>query len=133
MAKTITHQQAVTLFEFWAQVGRRTPGVPRGAEATRPGWGIKATIPVTLLGDDIVGGDWEFIEAGRWQHADPIMLGECRAVVRYADLLLRHPEAHNSVAASLEDNTVTSGAMQKGGARRLVQSTISADVKRHAH
>ena len=57
---------------------------------------------------------WQDVAAGRWRYADPIALGESRAVVRLVRGLAAHPKLHSAKAISLEDNSVTSGSMAKG-------------------
>ena len=52
--------------------------------------------------------------AGRWRHADAIVLGEGRAIVKMVRLLARSPRLHEQVVVSLQDNMALAGAMQKG-------------------
>ena len=57
---------------------------------------------------------WHEIAAGRWRYADPIALGESRAVVNISRSLAAHPALHYKKVMSLQDNSVTSGSMSKG-------------------
>jgi hypothetical protein len=57
---------------------------------------------------------WHEVAAGRWKFADPIALGESRAVVKLSRALTAHHSLHYSKVISLQDNSVCAGSMAKG-------------------
>ena len=75
---------------------------------------ISLPVPFSLLPDALFKGEWSPVDSGRWRHADHVTLGESRAVVRLARLLLRKAPFHRMKFLSLQDNMPTSGAMTRG-------------------
>ena len=69
-------------------------------------------VPRSIL--QLKASAWRPVAWGRWAYADPIMLGEGRAVVSPMERLASHPGAHHRDTVVLEDNESLSGATAKG-------------------
>ena len=69
-------------------------------------------VPRSLL--QLEAHAWQPVAWGRWTFADPIMLGEGRALVALMERVAGHPGAHHFDAVVLEDNESLAGAVAKG-------------------
>ena len=69
-------------------------------------------MPASIL--DRSADRWVTIAAGRWARADPIALGEGRAVVKLTRALAATESAHCSKVLSMQDNMSVLGCFTKG-------------------
>jgi len=141
VAATVSHDLAREVLDRVAVQGRSLSRLhgSLGQLRTRAG-ALSPTIPFTLLPDALFDDrtKWEVLAKGRWRFADLIALGEGRAVVRLLQMLVRDVSAHNHVAISLQDNSITSYSHAKGRSsavavnflcRRKAAMTLATNIR----
>ena len=81
----------------------------------KPSERVRFTRPFSRLPRSLFDDSrWVELQAGRWQAADHITIGEARAVTKCFELACQTPAAHNHVFYALQDNRPCASAMTKG-------------------
>ena len=81
----------------------------------KPSERVRLTRPFSRLPRSLFDDSrWVELQAGRWQAADHITIGEARAVTKCFELACQNPAAHNHVFYALQDNRPCASAMTKG-------------------